>query len=661
MASHFALDVDPLETSTPSSPQTATTHRRATKKSTIDNNSQVASEPWFCGAPYEYEVPKPDKGEPWENCYKRLKDYDDDACEVWRDGVDQLLIFAGLFSSAVTAFVIESYKKLQEDPSDRNSLLLQQILLQAHIANSPNPSAAAPLPPLPVFVPSASDVRVNVFWFMSLALSLATVFIGILCLQWLREYQREIPLDPREAISLRQLRYEGLMAWKVPGILMSLPILLQGSFLLFFMGLLDLLWSLDSVVAICVTIITTLLFLFTVATTLLPTCQIYFMDDDYLRGPQCAFKSPQSWAVHRIITALVRLSKPKRNIFRRSFRAGRYTPFFDNKTWVDHDKQLHKRRALGLPNARYPDSDTVRGLAWIDVHLGRSFDMVLAVYHCIRDLPMTSNSASSAARVIAKTSENVEEYLKTQKMVDRMRSASEEEYRDIVSALFLEENRRAFPQLDQYQLESVVRILNTRSRNSDSHDDTPFRFWPLHHIRNLPTDLVTQFLLCVKSLVSLNRINKDHINDIWDLIHLILSTPQFGDEITHSELAFDIMVEFEKQLPYTGVSGGIDVRESVRQYAIRMIKAFPVRDLKGLTPRGKEVLSAINVRMLEFGGPKAMLSQGEMKRWDAISRRAGLKQDFKRVIEDEKFFENPDSRADSEQTVVPVWLGSEKT
>ncbi|KAF9532480.1 hypothetical protein CPB83DRAFT_759418, partial [Crepidotus variabilis] len=59
-----------------------------------------------------------EKDDPWEKCYSTVENYDDDLCSGWRDEVDKLLIFAGLFSATVTSFLLESYGRLSEDPSD---------------------------------------------------------------------------------------------------------------------------------------------------------------------------------------------------------------------------------------------------------------------------------------------------------------------------------------------------------------------------------------------------------------------------------------------------------------------------------------------------------------------------------------------------------------
>ncbi|KIM35358.1 hypothetical protein M413DRAFT_56484, partial [Hebeloma cylindrosporum] len=101
----------------------------------------------------------------------------------WKDEVQNLLIFAGLFSAVITSFVVESSKDLQPDP---NTLLLSQIVTL--IGNNTNGTPG--IPPQIQLSPSPSSYRINALWFASLVLSLTTVLVGIISLQWLREHQR---------------------------------------------------------------------------------------------------------------------------------------------------------------------------------------------------------------------------------------------------------------------------------------------------------------------------------------------------------------------------------------------------------------------------------------------------------------------------------------
>ena len=90
---------------------------------------------------------------------------------------------AGLFSAVVTAFIIESYKGLKQDPGDVANDLLLRILAQ--LEGNTNGTTPTQSLTIPTFTPSTSAVRVNILWFLSLIFSLATVLIGIIALQWL--------------------------------------------------------------------------------------------------------------------------------------------------------------------------------------------------------------------------------------------------------------------------------------------------------------------------------------------------------------------------------------------------------------------------------------------------------------------------------------------
>ncbi len=105
------------------------------------------------------------------------------------------------------------------------------------------------------FVPDPFAVRVNIFWFFSLVLSLSTVVVGVLSMQWLREYQRDDNNTAAiDALGLRQMRYQGLLTWHVPEIINALPVLLQTAVLLFFCGVLDLRWVIHRRGALLLTI-----------------------------------------------------------------------------------------------------------------------------------------------------------------------------------------------------------------------------------------------------------------------------------------------------------------------------------------------------------------------------------------------------------------------
>ncbi|KAL0565025.1 hypothetical protein V5O48_017007, partial [Marasmius crinis-equi] len=201
----------------------------------IDNPSEIHSK---IGSEKEL-----DPNESWDVIMQQVKKYDEEMIGSWTEDINTLLVFAGLLSAVVTAFTIESYQWLREDPADITVALLTQILQQLTPQNSSLPTTQRQ-----TFQPTSSFIRINCFWFLSLILSLATSLFALLCKQWLHENQREAPTrKPEYSLALRQMRYDSLEKGKVTMIVGMLPVLIEFSLLFFFAGLLDLFQSLNVV------------------------------------------------------------------------------------------------------------------------------------------------------------------------------------------------------------------------------------------------------------------------------------------------------------------------------------------------------------------------------------------------------------------------------
>ncbi|KAI0825737.1 hypothetical protein BC629DRAFT_1268262, partial [Irpex lacteus] len=193
----------------------------------------------------------------WTLISESVTAHDERIIADWKDDLNSLLVFSGLFSSVVTGFGVDSYKWLQpSDPTPSTQIqLLSQISTQlasfslapgfANSTSQPAPLSQVDSAP----EPSNRDIRINTLWFLSLGLSLISSLFAIMVQQWLREYRVPGYLTPRERVRLRQYRYEGLLDWKVPQIVSILPVLLQIALILFLSGLCDLLFSLDQTVA----------------------------------------------------------------------------------------------------------------------------------------------------------------------------------------------------------------------------------------------------------------------------------------------------------------------------------------------------------------------------------------------------------------------------
>lgn len=269
---------------------------------------------------FEYAPKKPD-GDHWQLLIEPLMNKDKAQCDIWKEEVSNLLIFvshasiwitfvsntfkAGLFSAVVTAFIVESYKTLQRDSTDVMINLLLQIVDRLGDSSNSTSVSSQPSSSLPAFSPTDSAIRINVFWFISLVLSLTTVLVGIVSLQWLREHQNYTNLTPRQQYAILNMRNKGLEKWHVRNIFTAMPLFLQSVLVLFFAGIIDFLSVFGHIaVVIPVTIVIGLTLLFLVATTLFPTLQGFslFFNFSFSGGyrdvpVQCPYKSPQSDAV----------------------------------------------------------------------------------------------------------------------------------------------------------------------------------------------------------------------------------------------------------------------------------------------------------------------------------------------------------------------------
>ncbi|PPQ87615.1 hypothetical protein CVT25_005800 [Psilocybe cyanescens] len=340
-----------------------------------DGDDVRKSEPpkmWAIGDPFQYSPPKLE-GDPWLLLLEPLMKKDKMRCDAWKDEVQNLLIFAGLFSAVVTAFIMESYKNLQADPNDAMIHLLSYIATRLDSpldSNSTNTnSSSVPTP----FSPSPSSIRVNIFWFISLVLSLTTVLVGIISLQWLREHQHYPDLTPRQRYAVYHMRVEGIEKWHVNKIFAALPLLLQCALILFLAGLVDFLrilgeWTLTTPVAVVIGL--TLLFL--ISTTLLPSLQglsLYFhlsserSRSDGWQDPasQCPYKSPQSHATRILL----------RPIFRLLFRLHPRLRYFADETWRRTKYIFSKVASTSLPEDNFSRYIyfAFRRSKWIDFDL----------------------------------------------------------------------------------------------------------------------------------------------------------------------------------------------------------------------------------------------------------------------------------------------------
>ncbi|KAI0314243.1 hypothetical protein OF83DRAFT_1064184, partial [Amylostereum chailletii] len=126
----------------------------------------------------------------WNEYMKEATSHDEALMDTWNDELGSIVIFAGLYSASLTAFLVESYKNLQADPAKHTAQSANQsVALLSQIYHQLAPNGGTPPLPFPnltsvSFEPTSSDVRINIYWFISLVLSLSTVLFAGIVKQW---------------------------------------------------------------------------------------------------------------------------------------------------------------------------------------------------------------------------------------------------------------------------------------------------------------------------------------------------------------------------------------------------------------------------------------------------------------------------------------------
>jgi hypothetical protein len=231
-----------------------------------------------------------------------------------------------LFSAVLTAFVVESYTSLIPDPSQPTVQLLYRISLQ--LPNTSELPTLVPPSPSSGFRPAQSDVWVNALWFTSLVIALISALVAILVKQWAREYLSWTSVSPgRDAVALRQYRYEAWTHWNVQRWRDVVATLLQLGLLLFFVGLVILLWNLNRAIAGLVTAAAGVGLGCLLVSVVLP---VFYSS--------CPYRTPLSWAFRRVSQTIFGLPTPW---IRPSERPGNYS-------WVQQDVKMTTERDVDI-------------------------------------------------------------------------------------------------------------------------------------------------------------------------------------------------------------------------------------------------------------------------------------------------------------------------
>ncbi|KAJ7280094.1 hypothetical protein C8J57DRAFT_119741 [Mycena rebaudengoi] len=155
----------------------------------------------------------------------------------WRSGLDALLVFLGLFSAIVTAFLVESLSGLCPDEAARTNELLANLTDIMIALSGVNPMSLNLLTPTQ-FQPDSTDVRLNSYWSLSLILSLSVAALAVTCRGFLNMVT--LSCHAKATDKLIDIRMRWKEADKMLGpVIEMIPQLLVIPVLLFVVGLLD--------------------------------------------------------------------------------------------------------------------------------------------------------------------------------------------------------------------------------------------------------------------------------------------------------------------------------------------------------------------------------------------------------------------------------------
>ncbi|KAG8892879.1 hypothetical protein FRB99_002383, partial [Tulasnella sp. 403] len=195
--------------------------------------------------PYKYCRPPRRPTEHHVEYEKLMNEQDKEMLRIMNGNLDNLLIFAALFSGVNGAFIAITLNLLIPSSADTTNALLH-FLIQRIDNSTTIPSEIYPPPSFP------GTTRINCYFCASLAFSLVVALGAIIGKQWLLYYDRVGDVDPLQSTrSWRPLGVEhrgrqrlhklrGLQRWHLQAILEAgLPTMLQLAVLIFFVGLID--------------------------------------------------------------------------------------------------------------------------------------------------------------------------------------------------------------------------------------------------------------------------------------------------------------------------------------------------------------------------------------------------------------------------------------
>jgi len=151
----------------------------------------------------------------WATYVKIAERYEGRIVERWNADMDALLIFAGLFTAVVTAFVIVSVGDLNENYAQTSSQVLRA--LAAQYMNGTTASLEIP----PVFNGPDPNTRfVNVVWFLGILCSVCASTGAMLCKLWCTKFRNiyqpaTFPDEYSVMACQMQSKFDAMSRWRM--------------------------------------------------------------------------------------------------------------------------------------------------------------------------------------------------------------------------------------------------------------------------------------------------------------------------------------------------------------------------------------------------------------------------------------------------------------
>ncbi|KAG8919032.1 hypothetical protein FRC02_001968 [Tulasnella sp. 418] len=186
----------------------------------------------------------------WQTYITEAEKFDKEMVDGWNQSLDNLLVFSGLFSAVNTAFIIETYKSLRQDPADEIARMFRLLLKHRNDDYQFSDKELG----FAFEGPERPAIRINSIFFASLSCSLLVALGAVQGKDWLTRYNHPGLASKPYSVQAhyRQKKLDGLERWGFRLLVRFLPFLMQLSLALFLAGVTLFLWEISKDVAVVV-------------------------------------------------------------------------------------------------------------------------------------------------------------------------------------------------------------------------------------------------------------------------------------------------------------------------------------------------------------------------------------------------------------------------